>query len=66
MGPPERKPEFPELEWTLIPAPQRYATRHIQECNWLQALEGGFDATHLSFLHGAEGDVEPPRRRLAL
>ena len=56
MGPPQFKPEFPELEWTLIPAAQRYATRHIQECNWLQALEGGFDATHLSFLHGAEGD----------
>jgi phthalate 4,5-dioxygenase len=56
MGPAEHKPEFPDLEWTLVPASQRYATRHIQECNWLQALEGGFDATHLTFLHGAEGD----------
>ncbi len=63
MGPAEHKPEFPELEWTLLPASQRYATRHIQECNWLQALEGGFDATHLSFLHGAEGD--PSRRIVA-
>jgi phthalate 4,5-dioxygenase len=57
MGPPEQKPEFPDLEWTLIPPSQRYTTRHVQECNWLQALEGGFDATHLSFLHGAEGDA---------
>ena len=56
MGPAEHKPEFPELEWTLLAPEQLYATRHIQECNWLQALEGGFDATHLSFLHGAEGD----------
>ena len=63
MGPVEHKPEFPELEWTLLPAAQRYATRHIQECNWLQALEGGFDATHLSFLHGGEGD--PSRRIVA-
>ncbi len=57
MGPPELKPEFPELEWTLLPASQRYATRHVQECNWLQALEGGFDATHLTFLHGGESDA---------
>jgi phthalate 4,5-dioxygenase len=57
MGPTEYQPEFPDLEWTLIPASQRYATRHIQECNWLQALEGGFDATHLTFLHGGENDA---------
>ena len=63
MGPAEKKPDFPDLEWTLIPASQRFATRHIQECNWLQALEGGFDATHLTFLHGAESD--PTRRIVA-
>jgi phthalate 4,5-dioxygenase len=63
MGPAEKKPEFPDLEWTLIPASQRYTTRHIQECNWLQALEGGFDATHLTFLHGGESD--PSRRIVA-
>jgi len=63
MGPPEHKPAFPELEWTILPPSQRYATRHIQECNWLQALEGGFDATHLTFLHG--GDAEPSRRIVA-
>lgn len=60
MGPPELKPEFPDLEWTLLPDNQRYATRHIQECNWLQGLEGGFDAPHLTFLHG--GDVESTRK----
>jgi len=60
MGPPELKPDFPDLEWTLVPPAQRYATRHIQECNWLQGVEGGFDATHLTFLHG--GDAEPSRR----
>jgi phthalate 4,5-dioxygenase oxygenase subunit len=57
MGPPELKPAFPDLEWTLIPANQRFATRHVQECNWLQGLEGGFDATHLTFLHGGESDA---------
>jgi nitrite reductase/ring-hydroxylating ferredoxin subunit len=60
MGPPELKPEFPDLEWTLCPPSHRWATRHIQDCNWLQGLEGGFDATHLAFLHG--GDAEKSRR----
>jgi len=60
MGPPELKPEFPDLEWTRVAPSQRCATRHVQECNWLQGVEGGFDATHLTFLHG--GDAEPSRR----
>ena len=59
MGPVEFRPEFPDLEWTRIPDSHRYVTRHIQECNWLQGLEGGFDSSHLAFLHGgaAEGRV---------
>ena len=63
MGPPEHKPEFPDLEWTRVPQSHRFATRHVQDCNWLQGLEGGFDATHLTFLHG--GDAEPSRRMVA-
>ena len=30
MGPPDRKPDFPDLEWTLVPQSQRYASRHMQ------------------------------------
>ena len=55
MGPPELKPEFPELEWTAVPSSHRFATRHLQECNWLQGVEGGFDPTHLDFLHRGDG-----------
>lgn len=51
MGPAELKPAFPELEWTMVPDSHRYVTRRIQECNWLQGLEGGFDTSHLAFLH---------------
>jgi phenylpropionate dioxygenase-like ring-hydroxylating dioxygenase large terminal subunit len=51
MGPAGLAPGFPELEWTLVPESHRYVTRHVQECNWFQGLEGGFDASHLSFLH---------------
>jgi phenylpropionate dioxygenase-like ring-hydroxylating dioxygenase large terminal subunit len=61
MGPAEHKPEFPELEWTLVPPAHRFTTRHIQECNWLQGVEGGFDASHLSFLHSGEVDLRKGR-----
>ena len=67
MGPPETKPEFPDLEWTMIPDSYRYITRHIQECNWLQALEGGFDTSHLSFLHrGDDGNPDGVRQSVPI
>jgi hypothetical protein len=34
----------------------------VQECNWLQALEGGFDTSHLSFLHRGDADLKVPSR----
>jgi phthalate 4,5-dioxygenase oxygenase subunit len=57
MGPAALKPEFPELEWTMVPSSHRFATRHIQECNWLQGFDGGFDPAHLSFLHSGPVDL---------
>ncbi|MEK9685398.1 MAG: Rieske 2Fe-2S domain-containing protein [Rhodospirillaceae bacterium] len=59
MGPLDLMPEFPDLEWTRLPPSQRHQSRQIMECNWLQGIEGGFDSSHLSFLHGgvAEGDI---------
>jgi phthalate 4,5-dioxygenase oxygenase subunit len=57
MGPAEHKPEFPDFEWTMVPKAHRFATRHHQECNWLQALDGGFDASHLTFLHSGAVDL---------
>jgi len=62
MGPPAMEPEFPEIDWTLVPASHRFATRHVQECNWLQALEGGFDTSHLSFLHRGDSNMSLPTR----
>ena len=59
MGPAGTMPAFPDLEWTRVPDSHRHTSRHIQECNWLQGLEGGFDAPHLAFLH--KGDAEASR-----
>ena len=59
MGPPEKKPAPPELEWCLVPESQRYITKRLQESNYLQAMEGGIDTSHVSWVHRYEVDVDP-------
>ena len=44
-------PAPPCFEWTGLREDQRVVTRTWQECNWLQALEGGIDSAHASALH---------------
>src|SRR5579883_688599 len=51
MGPAELQPGLPEFEFLTVPEDHRYVTKRIQECNWLQALEGGLDSSHIAFLH---------------
>jgi phthalate 4,5-dioxygenase oxygenase subunit len=59
MGPPELKPAPPELEWTLVKSKQRFVSKRFQECNYLQAMEGGIDSSHVSFLHSMELNRDP-------
>jgi len=51
MGPPSFMPAAPELEWAVIADNQRYLSRRLEQCNYLQALEGGIDSSHVSSLH---------------
>ncbi len=51
MGPKESQPEPPDYEWTRAPATHRYVSKTFENCNWLQALEGGLDTAHSSFAH---------------
>ena len=51
MGTPELKQPLPQFEWARVPANQRRVQRWIQDCNYMQALEGDLDSTHVSFLH---------------
>lgn len=51
MGPAELTPALPQFEWSTLPARQRTATKRLQRCNWAQAVEGGIDSSHISFLH---------------
>jgi phthalate 4,5-dioxygenase oxygenase subunit len=51
MGPAEKKPPFPEFEWTKLPKSHRYVTKFVEQCNYLQAMEGDYDPSHARFLH---------------
>ena len=51
MGPAEKMPPLPKFAWTLAPEANRHVTKVIEECNWLQALEGGIDTSHAPILH---------------
>jgi nitrite reductase/ring-hydroxylating ferredoxin subunit len=59
MGPPQLQPEPPALEWTLVPAANRFVSKRLQECNYLQAIEGGIDSSHVSFLHSGALNRDP-------
>ena len=51
MGPAELRPADPKFEFTQQPDTHRGTSKVIEECNWLQAMEGGIDSVHSSFLH---------------
>ena len=51
LGPPDKKPAPPKFEWTQVDQSHRYVTKVWEECNWLQALEGGIDTSHAPILH---------------
>ena len=59
MGPPELQPPPPEWEFATVPARQSFTTKRLQESNWLQALEGGIDSSHVSFLHSGALNSDP-------
>lgn len=59
MGPPEEQPPPPAFEWATVPANQRYHSKRLEECNYLQALEGGIDSSHVAFLHSGELRSDP-------
>jgi phthalate 4,5-dioxygenase oxygenase subunit len=53
MGPQEKQPAPPKFAWTQAPETHRTVSKVIEECNWLQALEGGIDTSHFTILHRA-------------
>ncbi len=53
MGPDQAAPPgLPRFEWCDVPEEQRHHQyKGIYECNWMQALEGDIDTSHLFLLH---------------
>jgi len=62
MGARELKPPLPAFEWIELPPSHRYVSKRRQECNYLQAMEGGIDSSHVSFLHSGELHSDPLHR----
>jgi phenylpropionate dioxygenase-like ring-hydroxylating dioxygenase large terminal subunit len=54
MGPADKKPPLPDLEWLNVPEDHVYISKRYQDCHWLQGMEGDIDSSHLGFLHGIE------------
>ena len=53
MGPAEKMPKTPNYRW--ITGSNRRVHEFIQpNCNFVQALEGGLDSSHVGILHGHE------------
>ena len=59
MGPPELQPPLPEFEFNMVAPERRYISKRHQECNFLQAMEGGIDSSHVSFLHSGALEHDP-------
>ena len=65
MGPPEEKPALPNFEWVHLPPSHRVITKRWQESNYLQAVEGGIDSSHVSFLHRGDLASDPFHKNTA-
>ena len=59
MGPAEQRPPLPEFEFAMLPLNHSFMSKRLQECNWMQALEGGIDSSHVTWLHGGNLKHDP-------
>ena len=51
LGPSAEQPPPPNYDWLNVPATHVFWTKREQESNWLQALEGAIDSSHVGVLH---------------
>jgi phenylpropionate dioxygenase-like ring-hydroxylating dioxygenase large terminal subunit len=53
LGPASPPPPLPGLEWLDLPETQLVGSKRLQDSNWVQAMEGDIDQSHLSFTHSS-------------
>ncbi len=64
LGPSAEQPKAPDYEWLRAPDGYRHVSKTIENCNYLQGLEGGLDSSHSSFTHNNKlGDLSELRNR---
>ncbi len=51
MWPRKATPELPDFEFMHLPDSHVFISWCIQQCNWVQAVEGGIDTVHSVYLH---------------
>jgi phenylpropionate dioxygenase-like ring-hydroxylating dioxygenase large terminal subunit len=59
LGPADKRPPDPAYEFATVPDKHRFVSKRLQESNWLQAMEGGIDSSHVSFLHRGDLNNDP-------
>jgi phthalate 4,5-dioxygenase oxygenase subunit len=59
MGDPDKEPPLPNLEWMALNPEKRFISKRRQFSNYLQAMEGGIDSSHVSFAHRFNLDDDP-------
>ncbi len=50
--------DVPHLDFMDLPEVHYFVSKKLQECNWAQAVEGGIDTAHFSYLHANIEDGE--------
>jgi phthalate 4,5-dioxygenase len=63
MGPEAIRPPLPAHDWAVLPPSHVHASKRVQQCNWLQAMEGGLDSIHSTFLHRFSVGEDPLLKR---
>jgi len=58
MGEKEEAPKLPSLSPNLLPEEDVSIRFILRECNWLQAMEGDLDTSHVGFLHAGLSRTE--------
>lgn len=43
--------DVPQLDFMQLPSEHYFVSKKLQQCNWAQAVEGGLDTAHFSYLH---------------
>ena len=47
----DNPPDLPMLDFAALPEDHYFVSKKLQQCNWAQAVEGGIDTAHFSYLH---------------